>query len=243
MNSTQHVKQESIDEFVKMMQAKAGENLLSIVLYGSSVTAEYSPEYSDVNLLCIFKTLEGADLAAISPAMQWWEKRSRPALVLTLDELTRSADVFAIEMLDIQARHRVLQGGDVVSGIPVPLDLHRIQVERELRMALVRLRQHYLSGARDRRTIMQLLLASSSTFNTLLRHALIALGQAAPQRRREVSAAVEKVFAADMSSFRSILDVREGKVRERDVDPQALFTGYLSSLSVIVDKVDRQLSA
>ena len=243
MNSTQHVKQKSIDEFVKMMQAKAGENLLSIVLYGSSVTSEYSSEYSDVNLLCILNTLTATDLAAIAPAMQWWEKQTRPALVLTLDELTRSADVFAIEMLDIQARHRVLHGADVVTGIPVPLDLHRIQVERELRMALIRLRQRYLSGANDRRTTMQLLLASSSTFNTLLRHALIALGQTAPQNRREVADAVEKVFAADMSSLRSILDVREGKVRERDVDPHALFTGYLGSLSLIVDKVDRQLSA
>lgn len=243
MNATQHVKQKSIDEFLKMMQAKAGENLLSIVLYGSSVTEEYSSEYSNVNLLCILKTLTAADLAAISPAMQWWEKQSRPALVFTLDELTRSADVFAIEMVDIQARHRVLYGVDVVSGIPIPLTLHRIQVERELRMALIRLRQRYLSGARDRRTLLQLLLASSSTFNTLLRHALIALGQVAPQHRREVADAVEKIFAADMSSLRSILDVREGKVREREVDPHALFTGYLSSLSVIVDKVDRQLSA
>jgi hypothetical protein len=243
VNATQHVKQKSIDEFVKMMQAKAGENLLSIVLYGSSVTSEYSSEYSDVNLLCILTTLTATDLAAIAPAMQWWEKQTRPALVLTLDELTRSADVFAIEMLDIQARHRVLHGEDVVTGIPVPLDLHRIQVERELRMALIRLRQRYLSGASDRRTIMQLLLASSSTFNTLLRHALIALGQTAPQNRREVADAVENAFSVDMSSLRSVLDVREGKVRERDVDPHALFTGYLSSLSLIVDKVDRQLSA
>jgi hypothetical protein len=243
VSTTQHVKQKSIDEFVKMLQAKAGNNVLSIVLYGSSVTDEYSSEYSDVNLLCIFNSLNAPDLAAISPAMQWWEKQTRPALVLTLDELTRSADVFAIEMLDIQARHRVIHGTDVVSGIPVPLDLHRIQVERELRMALIRLRQRYLSGAHDRRTVLQLLLASSSTFNTLLRHALIALNQVAPQNRREVADAVQKVFATDMSPFRSILDVREGKVRERDVDPQALFTGYLGSLSAIVDKVDLQLSA
>jgi hypothetical protein len=76
-----------------------------------------------------------------------------------------------------------------------------------------------------------------------LRHALIALGQAVPQNRREVADAVEKVFGADMSSLRSILDVREGKVRERDVDPHTLFNGYLGSLSLIVDKVDRQLSA
>ncbi|HWR35421.1 MAG TPA: hypothetical protein VN622_06070 [Clostridia bacterium] len=235
--------QRTIDEFVSMMKTKAGENLLSMIVYGSAATNEYSEKYSDVNILCVLARLDGEDLRNIASAMQWWERHGRAALVLSLDELTRSADVFAIELLDIKEHHRILYGQDVVAGIEVPLTLHRIQVERELRMALIRLRQRFLSGAHDRRALVQLLIASSSTFNTLLRHALIALGHTPPQNRHEVADAIQTVLASDMSPLRTVLDVRDGKITERNLDPEKVFGSYLDALSAIVDKVDRQLSA
>jgi hypothetical protein len=239
---TKEDQQRDVEQFVEMMKAKAAENLVCIVLYGSAATAEYSAEYSDVNLLCVLNRLEADDLAAIAGAMQWWEKRGRAALVMTLEELTRSADVFAIEMLDIKARNKILHGTDVISGIEVPLSMHRVQVERELRTALIRLRQRYLSGARGRE-LAKLLVASSSTFNTLLRHALIVLGHQPPEGRKAVADAAAAVFGTDVSSIHTVLDIREGKTGESDIAVEEVFKGYLSSLAAITDKVDRQLSA
>lgn len=234
--------QRNIDEFVSMLKTKAGDNLLCVMLYGSAATQEFSPEFSDVNILCVFEKLQSGDLVNIAPAMQWWERFGRAALVLTLEELTRSADVFAIEMLDIKANHKLLHGRDVVATIDVPLDLHRIQVERELRTSLIRLRQKFLSSRHDRRALVQLLVSSSSTFNTLLRHVLIVMGHGAPKERKEVAKSIERVLQADMSAVHTVLDIREGKIAERDVNVDEVFSGYLSALSLIVDKVDRQLS-
>ncbi len=63
---------------------------------------------------------------------------------MTLEELRESADVFAIEMLDIQGAHKTLHGEDVVAGIEVPMNLHRVEVEHDLRTTLLRLRNHLL---------------------------------------------------------------------------------------------------
>lgn len=233
----------AVNEFVAMMKANGGENLLSIVMYGSAVKSDFSSRYSDVNLLCVFTRLNAETLGRIATAMQWWERHGRAALVLTRDELTRSADVFPIEMMDIKEHHKVLHGTDVVSGIEVPLRLHRVQVERELRMALIRLRQKFLAAKQDRGALIKLLVGSSSTFHTLLRHAMIALGHPAPEKREELADSVEKTGGADLSPLRTVLAIRDGKIKEKEVNPQLLFEGYLASLSAVIDKVDRQLAA
>ena len=58
--------------------------------------------------------------------------------------------MFAIELLDIQATHQTLSGDDVVSAHHVPMNLHRVEVEHELRTTLLRLRQHLLLTRRCR---------------------------------------------------------------------------------------------
>ena len=44
-----------ISEFVEKMKAAAGDNLVSVVLYGSAADGEFHPEYSDLNLLCLVR--------------------------------------------------------------------------------------------------------------------------------------------------------------------------------------------
>ena len=44
-----------IAEFVEKMQAAAGANLVSVILYGSAAEGEFHPEYSDLNLLCVLR--------------------------------------------------------------------------------------------------------------------------------------------------------------------------------------------
>ena len=68
-------------------------------------------------------------------------------MLFTIEELRCSADVFAIELYDIKQRHKVLFGADHFTNLEVPMDLHRVAVERELRTNLIRLRQKYMAIA------------------------------------------------------------------------------------------------
>src|SRR5580704_16872033 len=107
------VPEKQIEEFVSRLRQAAGENLQSLVLYGSAATGEFHDDFSNVNLLCILRETSFAKLAAMAPAVEWWTRKKRHApLVLTREELERSADVFSIELLDMQQRHRVLFGDD-----------------------------------------------------------------------------------------------------------------------------------
>jgi hypothetical protein len=231
-----------LDELVARLQQAGGENLESVVLYGSAVRGDFSETYSDLNLLCIVRDAGLAALDRLSPVLSWWSKTRghRPPLFVTAEELQSSADVFAIEMLDAQASHRVLAGRDVLSGIAVPMNLHRLQLEHELRTALLRLRQHYLLFAGDDAALERALAKSAASVILLVRHALIALGKAAPSdTRRDVLAKAEKVLGLDVTPLQAALDLREDRRIQSGV--AQVYQQYLELVTAVARRVDQAI--
>src|SRR5919197_6623363 len=109
--------EEKLQDFVVRLRTAAGNNLTSVILYGSAAAGNFREGVSDLNLLCTVRDSTFSALQALAPVMQWWSKQKQPQpLVITRDELERSTDVFTIELLDIQRQHRVLFGSDVLEG-------------------------------------------------------------------------------------------------------------------------------
>ena len=104
---------------------------------------------------------------------------------MTLNEIKHSVDVFSIELMDMKHRHRLVFGEDVLKDLVIPATSHRVQVEYELREKLSLLRQHLLLATGNDARMWELLTRSVSSFVTLFRHALIVLGQSAPDGKRE----------------------------------------------------------
>ena len=235
--------EQNLTDLVTRLKNAAGSNLLSVILYGSAATEEFHPGHSDLNVLCIMQSLGRDDLNKLHAASAWWAKKGHPApLFFTLNELHHSADVFAIELLDIKAAHRVLHGEDVIASLHVPMDLHRLHVERELRNNLLRLRQHYMMHPVDSRKTLELMTSSISTFAALFRHALIALGEDPPPSKRSTMDRLGSVLGFDPSPFHTIFEIREGHKRERDVDVQATFDAYLDRVVKVTEEIDRRLA-
>ena len=234
---------QQLTELVNRLKKGAKDNLLSVILYGSAATEEFHPGHSDLNVLCIMQSLGRDDLSKLHAASAWWAKKGHPApLFFTLNELYRSADVFAIELVDIKAARRILYGEDVIASLHVPMDLHRVHVERELRNNTLRLRQHYLMHPADSRKTLELMLSSISTFAALFRHALIALGEDPPPTKRATVDRLGSVLGFDPSPFHAVLEIREGRKRGRDVDVQAAFDAYLDRVTKVADEMDRRLA-
>ena len=162
-----------LDEFVHKLRAASAANLKSVILYGSAATEEFHEKHSDLNLLCIVADADPKLIEAMHEPVQWWGKQGhRAPLVFTLEELQRSADVFAIELLDMKSHHRILFGQDILREISVPLHYHAIQVERELRTDWLRLRQAMLAAPKKPKIYLELMTSSLSVFTALFRHAL-----------------------------------------------------------------------
>ena len=107
----------------------------------------------------------------------------------------------------MQRQHRVLFGPDVVASLQIPMDLHRAQLEYELREKLILLRQRLLADAGDEKRTWHLLLHSFPAFATLFRHALIEQGQPAPATKRDSVKALAATLAFDAAAFEHILDI------------------------------------
>jgi hypothetical protein len=238
------VPEKQITEFVSRVQQAAGENLQSVILYGSAAGGEFHPEFSNVNLLCILREITFAKLSELTLTAEWWTRRKHPPpLIMTQEELERSADVFSIELLDMKRHHRVLSGEDVLQGLSVPLHLHRAQLEYELREKSILLRERVLLASADKKQLWELLLSSLGTFTTLFRHALIALGGAVPGSKRETLQLLAARVAFDPSAFVQLLDIREKRAQRSQLDVKDVAARYLQAIQQTVAAVDRMLDS
>lgn len=238
------VPEKQIDEFVGRIRQAAGENLQSVILYGSAASGEFHPEFSNVNLLCVVREASYATLSAVAPAVAWWVRQKRHVpLVLSGEEVRRSADVFSIEFLDMQRRHRVLFGVDVLADLTIPMQFHRAQLEYELREKTILLRERLLLAGTDKKHLWELVMASFSTFVTLFRHSVIALGETPPDSKREVIHALARRIQFDSAVFLQLLDTREGKAESKPLDAGEVFGRYLAAIQQVTAAVDRMLDS
>src|SRR5271168_1375568 len=154
-----------LKELVNRLQAAAKGNLQAVALYGSAAAGEFHEGHSDLNIICLVQRAGASEMETLHGVAEWWiQKGNHPPLLFTRDELERSADVFAIELFDMKSRHRILYGEDFLAQLEVPLDLHRLQVERELRSNWVRLRQAILVAPLRNKAHGGIMLASVSPF-------------------------------------------------------------------------------
>jgi hypothetical protein len=237
-------KEMQLTELVERLKEAAGQNLSAVVLYGSGADHEFHEKHSDLNVLCLLEQIGGAELKNLQPVSRWWWRKGHPPpLVFTLVELKHSSDVFAIELLDMKRHHRMLLGADFFTSLDVPMTLHRLQVKRELRISVIRLREAYLRS-RDRRTeLVELMIASASSFAALFRHCLIALGREAPDSRRGAVGRSGALLGIDSGAFLQVLDIREGKRNFEALDSGHTFAGYLDVLTRVAEEIDRRFAA
>lgn len=231
-------------EIVNRLKDAAGENLQSVVLFGSAVAGEFSAEHSDLNILCLLERTGSSELAQLHPAIAWWaEEEGHPVpLLFTFDELCRSAHLFAIELFDLKRHHRILFGPDWLENFQPPLALHRLQVEREMHRERLEFRRALLVARQKPKAQLDLMLSSVSRFCALFRHAVLAAGEPEPHTKREAVAAIAAWTGADPSGFEAILDVREGRRTRRKIDLEAVLHSYLEFVALAADETTRRFA-
>jgi predicted nucleotidyltransferase len=236
------VPEKLMNELVERMRAAAGSNLRAVTLYGSAAAGDYVSDHSDVNLLCVLGETSFAALKSLAPEVEWWGKQKhRAPLLMSVEEMRRSADVFSIEFLDMRRHYRVLWGEDLLKMLEIPMRWHRAQVEYELREKTIFLRQRLLAVSGNDEGKWELLMHSLSAFGTLFRHALIATGDAGAGSKREAAAALASKLGIDASVFSELLDIRERKKDRKSASVDDIFSRYLKLVEQVTASVDKML--
>jgi hypothetical protein len=230
-----------LTELIAKLHKAHGETLVSVVLYGSGALPEGRDVMSDFNVLCVLRQVTAVELRASEPIFRWWREMKNPApLLLTEDEVRNATDCFPIEFHDICERHRVLYGDNVLAGVVVDDSFYRAEVEHELRAKMIRLRQKAGGVLSERDLLLRLMCESVSTFCVLFRHALRLAGEEPVFGKREVVAAVVRRFGASPAPFETLLALRDGTKKPKEVqDSTALFSSYLEQIEEVVRAVDQ----
>lgn len=233
------MKPESIN---KRLQELLGANLQCIILYGSAAAGDYQAKGSDYNLLVVAQPMTLAILQSLaSPTQSWIKAGNPPPLFLTEQNLKNSADVFPLELLDMQENHQVLYGRDLLKEITVSPDNLRHQLEYELKSKLIRLREHYLMVCGNSKEVMSLMVDSLSSILVLFRGALRLFNEPAPAPKMDALRLLSDRLQFPADVFETIQQLKTGSISAKNIQADELFGRYLTKIETVADYIDRHL--
>ena len=212
-----------------------GDALRTLVVYGSAAGPGFHARRSDVNLAAVLDPLEFTHLQRVA---QWWAgwRRHRVAapLLFSAADLERSRDVFPLEFLDLQARHRTLAGRELFDDLSVAPECERAECEREAKGKLLRLRALYLELAGSARDLRALMLDSRKTFLHVMRGLLYLGGQPWEGDGRSVVTAFERRYACRLP----VLAMLARSATESPVEQR--FGDYLAEIETLAEVADSE---
>jgi predicted nucleotidyltransferase len=216
-----------------------GNELVSLILYGSAAGGSYIRGKSDINLLVVL-TPAGMDkfTDVLDTVKSWKKRRVAVPLIMTGDFIKSSLDSYPIEYLNMKNNHILIYGQDILSELNFnPADL-RLQIERELRGKLILLRQGFLEAEGKARQIRQLISNSLTAFISIFNALLYFKQGKAPQGRRDTIKEAEKLFTIDEAVFMLCADIKEGKDKLASEEVVDVFKKYLREVNNICNIVD-----
>jgi hypothetical protein len=229
-----------LKEMVEDLRQALHGRMSALVLYGSAARGEYHEKTSDLNLVLVATALDPRTLEAMgAPVTRWVKKGQPPPRLFTPAMIAESVDVYPLEFLDIRTHRVLLAGADPFGEIRVRTDQLRLQIERELREKLMRLREGYIvSHGRDR-ALRQVLGDSLTTFTALFRGCLHLAGATPPAPNAEVAAAFCARAGLYAEPFVAVERLRRRAPGTAALDPKTLFSRYYDELGKAVEAIDR----
>jgi len=230
-----------LEKLIDDLRVAHGDNLASIVLYGSAASGDQANVRSDHNLLIALERITPADLRAAHVALSEWHKLGQPTPVyFTVEELQDAADVFPIEFLQMEKARKILFGRDPFEFVQISQANLRRQTEYELRTALIRLRRLYIPASASAEKLANLMSDSLASFAALFRAFLILNGQEPPVSKHDSIQATVRLLNLDATPFERILKLHTsgGSALTAD-EANSLFASYMLQIDEVIEAVDR----
>lgn len=232
--------QEALNTLVDDLRVTHGDNLASVVLYGSAAAGDHIELRSDYNLLIALHRITPEDLRQAQAPMREWRRLGHPLPVyFTVEELSDAVDVFPIEFHQMANARVVLYGKDPFEFVKVSDAELRHQLEYELRSKLIQLRRLYIPASVSIEKLCDLMSDSLASFAALFRAVLILHGQEAPVAKPDCVRATVKLLHLDPKPTEMIFEMRaSGYSPSTERAANDLFAAYMVQIEKVVEAVD-----
>src|SRR5438128_389757 len=228
-----------LTQLVDDLRTAHGENLASVVLYGSIAAGDHTEMRSDHNLLIALNRITSEDLRLSQAPMREWQRLGQPMPVyFTVEELKRAADVFPIEFLQMEKARKVLFGRDPLAFVQISRANLRRQTEYELRTKLIQLRRLYIPASTSIEKLSSLMSDSLASFAALFRAVLILHGQEPPITKTDTVRASVLLLELDAGPFERIFELRTSRLSLTETEANQVFAAYMTQIERVIEVVD-----
>lgn len=202
--------EQSLETFVEAAKTAFGDDLKSVVLFGSAASGDLRAT-SDVNLLLVLQrfTQDGADRLR-EPLRLAHATVQLNAMFLLEDEVTDAVEAFAVKFSDIVFRHRVLFGADPFAGVSASRESLKRRTGQVLLNLQLRLRERYIALSLREEQLAHLIADAAPPLRSAAAAILHLEGQNEPTSKLALEHIVREAGAADLEpALRHMSEARE----------------------------------
>ena len=233
--------QSHLEQFCADVAAGAGENLLSVAVYGS--VAKSGKCVAGETPVPVLVVLQGASIQFLKPIASVIRRAIKSfhaaPFVVSLHDLQTSTDIFPIKFLDMQTHHLLLSGRDVLSELDISTQHLRLRCEQELCNLLLRLRQVYVRNSGDTTALDQVAAHAIEPFFMALGAAVYLSTDLLPDSETAIADSAAKVMSLDREALERLLAFREGRRGAGTDAVKGLFNELLEPVELAAAYVDR----
>lgn len=226
--------------FVNSLKNIYEDDLLSVILYGSAASGEFSNRYSNINLLVVLKDCSLNNLSKSSSLINKYRFRNIQPVFVSLESIKNTCDVFPIEFIDMQENHLTLIGNDVLKDFSIGQGRLKFQCEQELKSRLINIKRLYIKKYKDKRALKNVLIKLFISIIHILRNVIRWKGKNPVYLKQDFIIQISKEFPIDLSVWEKILSVRNNQLLLDETEILGLFENFVGDLEKICAGIDKE---
>jgi predicted nucleotidyltransferase len=231
---------QAIELYITKLIELIGDELYSVLLYGSAAKDNFFAGSSDINLLVLVKDVTPKIMQKTASIIKGFKVRNKiDTFLADTDDIMNSADVFPIRFLDIRNHHILLYGQDVFNGIEIEDINLRLDLEGQMRNMVRNLRQSYILSNYTSQELRDILIENFSRLSCLLTAMLHLHEIKPPPKKQELIRKASKEFKLDLTVFEDIVQLKSGGNNLPITKMQSIYNEYIEVVDKIVEITDK----
>lgn len=221
-----------------------GETFQSLTVVGSALTADFNPKHSDINTVLVVDKRSHRLLQLLAGyGRSMGKQKLRAPLLMTDEYIQQSLDVFGVEFLDFQLNHAVIYGSDPFAQLNFHKKDVQLQCERELKAALIKLRQGYIQAVGKPKLVGQLLAACVGQLLVLMRAMLWLVDIQRPREAKPTIEAAAKKFEVDSGILTLLATLKQQGALPQPGQIEPMFESIYQTIDNLSQQVDQLRTA